>query len=152
MKNWEASLTHMGLHVATPLWGKCEDEIHTPESGDLESSGTPTTLEFNCRSQNTSPWGVLYIDGKVSKCKCWKWPCMSHQTSTTQVMVKRRARSQTGSLIPNHKKSRIDPTPGRAEGVWHNIGKLLRRATSLLQIGSCELPKSWESKPGQFRE
>jgi hypothetical protein len=31
--------------VATPLWAKCEDETHTPKSGDLESSGTPK----NCR-------------------------------------------------------------------------------------------------------
>jgi hypothetical protein len=23
--------------VATPLWGKCEDETHTPESGNLKS-------------------------------------------------------------------------------------------------------------------
>ncbi len=29
--------------VATPLWGKCEDETHTPESGNLESSRTPAT-------------------------------------------------------------------------------------------------------------
>jgi hypothetical protein len=33
--------------VATPLWGKCEDEIRTPKSGNLESSGTPKTLELN---------------------------------------------------------------------------------------------------------
>ncbi len=46
--------------VATPLWGKCEDETHIPESGNLESSGTPTTSELDCKDQNTSPWGVLY--------------------------------------------------------------------------------------------
>jgi hypothetical protein len=27
--------------VATPLWAKCEDETHTPKSGNLESLGTP---------------------------------------------------------------------------------------------------------------
>jgi len=41
--------------VATPLWAKCEDETHTPKSGDLESSGTPTISELNNRRQNTSP-------------------------------------------------------------------------------------------------
>jgi hypothetical protein len=45
---------HVRKHVATPLWGKCEDETHTPKSGNLESSGTPATSEFNCRGQNTS--------------------------------------------------------------------------------------------------
>jgi hypothetical protein len=24
------------------------------------------------------PWGVIYIIGKFLKCRCWKWPCMSH--------------------------------------------------------------------------
>jgi hypothetical protein len=57
---------------------KCEDETHTPKVGDLESSGTPELLELNSRGQNTSHSGVLYIIGKVLKCRCPKWPCMSH--------------------------------------------------------------------------
>jgi hypothetical protein len=60
--------------VATPLWGKCEDETHTPKSGNLESFGTPTTSELDCRGQKASPWGVLY----TLKCRCRKWPHMSH--------------------------------------------------------------------------
>jgi hypothetical protein len=64
--------------VATPLWAKCEDETHTPKSGGLESSGTPKNSELNYRGQNTLHWGVIYINGKVLKCKCPKWPCMSH--------------------------------------------------------------------------
>jgi hypothetical protein len=43
------------ISVATPLWAKCEDETHTPKSGDLESSRTPATSEVNSRRQNTSP-------------------------------------------------------------------------------------------------
>ncbi len=64
--------------VATPFWGKCEDEIHTPESGTLESFGTPKTSEFDCRGQKTLHWGVLYTIGKFLKCRCPKWPRMSH--------------------------------------------------------------------------
>jgi hypothetical protein len=66
------------IHVVTPLWAKWEDETHTPKSGDLESSGTPATSELDNRGQNTSPWGVLYTVGKVSKFRCPKWPRMSH--------------------------------------------------------------------------
>jgi hypothetical protein len=29
------SLIYMTIIVATPLWGKCEDETHTPKSGNL---------------------------------------------------------------------------------------------------------------------
>jgi hypothetical protein len=66
------------LNVATPLWAKCEDETHTPKSRKLESSGTPENLKLDCRGQNTLHWGFLDIIGKVLKCKCSKWPCMSH--------------------------------------------------------------------------
>jgi len=64
--------------VATPLWAKCGDETHTPKSGNLESSGTPENLELDFRGQNTLHWGVFYIVGKVLKCRCPKWPRMSH--------------------------------------------------------------------------
>jgi hypothetical protein len=64
--------------VATPLWDKREGEAHTPTSGKLESPGTPKNLELEFRGQNTSHWGVLYIIEKVLKCRCPKWPRMSH--------------------------------------------------------------------------
>jgi len=64
--------------VATPLWAKCEDETHTPKSGNWESSGTPAISKLDSRGQKTSPWGVLYTVGKVLKCRCPKCPRMSH--------------------------------------------------------------------------
>ncbi len=64
-----------------PTLRECEDEIHTPEMGTWESSETPKTLEFDYRGQNTLHWGVLYIIGKLSKCRCRKWACMSHLDS-----------------------------------------------------------------------
>ncbi len=65
-------------NVANPLWDKCEDETHTPKSGKLESFGIPKNSNLDCRGQNTLHCGVLYINGKVLKCRCPKWPCMSH--------------------------------------------------------------------------
>jgi len=41
--------------IATPLLEECEDDTHAPEMGTWESSGTPKTLELDCRGQNTSP-------------------------------------------------------------------------------------------------
>jgi len=87
--------------VATPFWGKCENETHTPKSGNLESSRTFAISELDNRGQNTLPWGDLYT-----------------------------------------------------------VGKILKRATSLLETssqskvwaGSYEFPKSRESKLGQFRD
>jgi hypothetical protein len=64
--------------VATPLWGKCEVATHTLENGTWESFRTPENSELNSRGQNTSHWDVFYTIGKVLKCKCSKWPHMSH--------------------------------------------------------------------------
>ncbi len=64
--------------LSNPILRECEDEIHIPEMGTWESSGTPKTLEFDYRGQNTFHWGVLYIIGKLSKCRCRKWAHMSH--------------------------------------------------------------------------
>ncbi len=77
-----------------------------------------------------------------------------------QVMGKRRAGSQIGSLTPDHLKSGIDLFPTSAYGVRWGIGKLSRRATTLVQTSlqlevrakSCERSKSRESNPGQFRD
>jgi len=66
------------LIVATPLWGSCEVATHTPENETWESLETPKNLEHDCRGQNTSHWGAIYIIEKVLKCKCPKWLCMSH--------------------------------------------------------------------------
>jgi hypothetical protein len=66
------------LGCRNPTLAMCEDETHTPKVGDSESFGTPELLELDSRGQNTLHWGVLYINGKVLKCRCPKWPRMSH--------------------------------------------------------------------------
>jgi len=45
---------------------------------------------------------------------------------------KKKGRSQTSNLIPDHKKLGIDPISMRADGVRHTVGKLSTRATTLL--------------------
>ncbi len=51
---------------------------NTWKSRELESSGTPECSELDSKAQNTSLWGVLSVIGKVSKCRCPKWPCIGH--------------------------------------------------------------------------
>ncbi len=75
---WESRNCPETVLVATPLWDKCEGEAHTPKSGKLESSRTPENSEFNFRGQISSHSSVLYVIGKVLKCRCPKWPRMSH--------------------------------------------------------------------------
>jgi hypothetical protein len=57
---------------------KCENATHTPKSGKMESSGTPKNSEDDLRGQISLHWCVFYINGKVLKCRCPKWPRMDH--------------------------------------------------------------------------
>jgi hypothetical protein len=61
-----------------PTLRECEDETHTPEMRTWEFSGTPKSLEFDYNGQNTSHLCILYIIGKLLKCRCPKWACMTH--------------------------------------------------------------------------
>jgi hypothetical protein len=98
------------LLVATPLWDRCEGEAHTPESGKSESFRTPKNSELEFRGQNTSHWGVPYTIGKVLKCKCPKWPRMSHLDICSSSYGQKNGQESnwTSSLTPDHKKSGID--------------------------------------------
>jgi len=77
-ETWDEVFNLLEVHCRNPILRECEDEIHTPEIGTWESSGTLEISEFDCRGQNTSHWGVLYIIGKLSKCKCRKRARMGH--------------------------------------------------------------------------
>jgi hypothetical protein len=46
--------------------------------GSWSPKRTPESLERDCRGQNSLPWGVLYIIGKLLKCRCLKWARITH--------------------------------------------------------------------------
>jgi hypothetical protein len=75
-------------------------------------------------------------------------------------MAKRKFGSQIANLTPNQKKSRINPIYLFVDDVRHIVGKLLTRATTLLQTApqsevcsqSYGAPKLQESKLAGFRD
>ncbi len=148
------------MNVATPLWGKCEVATHTPENGTWESSRTPKSSKLDCKGQKTLHWNVLYTIGKVLKCKCPKWPCMSHLDICSTGSGRKKGRESNWQFDSWPLKVGNRPDPGGAGEVRHTVGKLSMRTTSLLQTSSqsevgarsYEHPKSRESKPGQFRD
>jgi len=97
--------------VATLLWGKCEDETYIPKSENLESSGTPAISELNCRGQNTLPWGVLYTVGKALKCKCQKWPRMSHSDICSTSYGRKKGQESNWQFNSWPQKSRESTRP-----------------------------------------
>jgi len=98
--------------VATPLRGKCEDETHTPKSGNLESSKTPAISEFDCRGQNILPWGVLYTAGKALKCRSPKWPRMSHLDICSTNYGWKKGRESNWQFDSRPQKVGNRPNPG----------------------------------------
>jgi hypothetical protein len=102
----------VGCDVATPLWGKCEDETHTPKSGNLESSGTPATSELDNKEKNTLPWGNLYTVGKALKFRCRKWPCMSHLDIHSTSYGQKKGRESNWQFDSRLQKVGNRPNPG----------------------------------------
>jgi hypothetical protein len=78
--------------------------------GTWESIKTLKTLEFDCRGQNTSHWGVVYIIAKLLKCRCRKWACMNHLDICSTSYDEKKGREFDSR--PPKVGNRLDP------GVW----------------------------------
>jgi len=128
----------MMINVATPLWGKCEDETHTPKSGNLKSSGTPATSELDCRGQNTSPWGVLYIVGKALKFRCRKWARMSHSDICSTSYGQKKGQESNWQFDSRPQKVGNRPDPGvcrwNATHRWKALEERYKFASDLIPI------------------
>ncbi len=123
----------MGENIATPLWAKCEDETHTLKSGNLESSRIPKNLELDCRGQNTWHWSFLGIIEKVLKCRCPKWPHMSHLDICSPNYGQKKGRDSR----PLNIKNRADPEVrrGSATWCWKALKESYKISSNLVPIG-----------------
>jgi hypothetical protein len=124
--------------VATPLWGKCEVATHTPENGTWEFSGTFENSEFDCRGQNTSPWVVFYTVGKVLKCRCPKWPRMSHLDICSISYGRKKGRQSNWQFDSRPLKVKNRPDPGvcrqSATHRWKALKESYKFASDLIPI------------------
>ncbi len=139
-------------NVATPLWGKCEVATHIPEKGTWESSGTPENSEFNCRGQNTSPWGVIYTFGNFLKCRCPKWPRMNHLDICSTSYGRKKGWESNWQFDSQQLKVRNRPNLGvcrwSATHHWKAFKESYKFALDLIPIGGLS-KKLWVLKvPG----
>ncbi len=117
--------------IATLLWESVRMKLTLPKWGLGSPLGLPKVQSSIARVKTPfirEFFILLESYRSVDVQNLLAWPIW---TSTTQVMAKRKARSQTSNLTPNHIKLGIDPIPLRAGGVWHVVGKLSTRATTL---------------------
>jgi hypothetical protein len=139
-KSWRSK-----VFVATPLWGKCEVATHTPENGTWEfsrtwkSSRTSKNSELDCKGQNTSPWGVLYTVEKVLKCRCPKWPRMSHLDIYNTSYGRKKGRESNCQFDSRPLKVRNWPDPGvcrcSASHRWKALEESYKFVSDLIPIG-----------------
>jgi hypothetical protein len=118
----------MALYVATPLLEECEDDTHIPEMGTWESSETPETLELDFKSQNTLPWSVLHVIGKLLKCRCRKWPCMSHLDIYSTSYGKKKGRESNWQFDSRPPKVGNRPNPSVCRWSATNRWKALKES------------------------
>jgi hypothetical protein len=154
--NIQSIIKQKCVFVATPLWAKCEGEAHTPKSGNLESSGTPENLELELKGQNTSHWGVLDVIGKILKCRCLNWPRVGHLDICSPSYGQKKGRESNWQFDSRPLKVGNRPLPdvcsGSATRRWKATTLVQTSSRSELGARSYGSPKSWESKPGQFRD
>ncbi len=124
--------------VATPLWGKCEHETHTPKSGNLESFGTPATSKLHCRGQNTLPWSVPYTVEKALKFRCRKWSRMSHLNICNTSYGRKNGRESNYQFDSQPQKVGNQPDPGvcrwSATHCWKALEESYKFSSDLIPI------------------
>ncbi len=127
-------VNYHGVNLSQPHFGaKCEDETHTPKSGNLESSRTPKNSELDYRGQNTSHWSVLGIIGKISKCRCPKWPRMIHLDICNPSYGQKKGQESNWQFDSRpQKKSGIDPS---ATWHWKALKESYKIGSELVPIG-----------------
>jgi hypothetical protein len=115
-----------------------------PKSENLESSRTPENSELDCRGQNTSPWGVLYIIGKVLKCRCRKWPRMCHYNIFSTHYGRKKGRESNWQFDSRPLKVENRPDPGvfrwSATHHWKSLEEIYKFSFDLVLIEGL----SWE--------
>jgi hypothetical protein len=78
-------------------------------------------------------YGVLYIIGKLLERICLKWACIANLNIwNTSYGQKKGRETASGCLIPDQKKSRINPIYLVSDNMQHIVRKLSTRATTLL--------------------
>jgi hypothetical protein len=106
--------------------------------GIWESFGTLEILEFDCKGQNTSHWGVFYIIEKLSKCRCQKWACMGHLDIYSTSYGKKKSRESNWQFDSRPLKVGNWPDPSACRWIvthyWKALKESYKFASNLIPI------------------
>ncbi len=143
--------------MSQPHFGaKCENATHTPKDEKMESSRTPENSEDDLKGQISSSWCIFYINGKLLKRRCPKWPRIAHLDICSPSYGQKKGRESNCQFDSRPLKVGNRPLPDIASRSATWIGKLSTRSTTLVQSSSQSevgarrygRPKSRDSNPG----
>jgi len=149
---------HLGtLLVTTPLWGKCEDDSHSQkwELGVLRDS-----RNFRVQLQRSKHLALIFFHTveKVLKCRCLKWPRMSHSDICSTSYGRKKGRESNCQFDSRPLKIGNRPNSGvckwSAAHHWKALEESYKFSSDLVSIRglSRELwaPKVSGIQTGQF--
>ncbi len=106
---------------------------------ELESRWTPDPSKSDCRGQNTSHWGFLYIIEKILKCKYLKWAHMTHLNICNISYGKKKGQELNCQFDSRPQKVRNRPDHcvcrWRATHCWKAFDESYNFASDLFPIG-----------------
>jgi len=127
------------------VWGR---HSHS-RKWDLGALRAPKISKLDCRDQNTFHWGVLYTVGKVSECRCPKWPRMSHLDICSISYRQKKGRESKWQFDSRPLKvgNRLDSDVCRwsATRHWKALKESYKFASDLVPIGG-QSKKLWMPK------
>jgi len=81
------------------------------QNGDLVVLWDSQSFRVRLQGQNTSPWSVLHVIGKLLKCRCRKWPHMSHLDIYNTSYGKKKCQESNWQFDSQPLKIRNRPDP-----------------------------------------
>jgi hypothetical protein len=143
------------------LWDKFLLHTRKLEKKNLQpcmSSGTPKNSELDFRGQISLHSSVFGVIGKVLKCRCSKWPRMSHLNICSSSYGQKKGRESNCQFDSRPLKVRNRPFPDvyrrSATWRWKALKERYNFGLDLAPIGCCSweiwAPKVLGLQPGTF--
>jgi len=99
------------------FWKNVTMPLTLPKMGTWESSRTPETSKCDYKDQNTLPWNVLHVIGKLLNFSCLKWPHMSHLDICSTNYGKKKGRESNWQF--DSRPSKVGNQPDPSVWKWH---------------------------------
>jgi hypothetical protein len=131
------------------FWKSVRMTLTLPKWGLQSPPGLPKFQSSIVGVKNTLPWSVLHDIGKLLKCRCRKWPHMSHLDIWNTSYGKKKGRESNWQFDSRPLKvgNRLDPSVCRLSATdrWKALNKSYKFASDPIPI-RCLSKELWTHK------